>query len=88
MSSKNMSRKEFLTLLGGEGTLFLFGGGFARRGGSLNSLSNKYNRNGIGASGSNINSNTQLAYAQTSGNWLPVQSSTSIVAIHTYLLLL
>jgi hypothetical protein len=76
MFTARMSRKEFLKLLGAGGGIFVFsmlGGGFFS---SL--LSNKHYRNGT-PSGS---SDTQLAYAQTSGSWLPVQSSTSTVAIH------
>jgi hypothetical protein len=76
-----MSRKDFLKLLGAGGTLLLFGGfagGGVGVGGILNSLFNKYNRN-------SSSSSTQLAYAQTSGSWLPVQSSTTAVAIHIYL---
>jgi hypothetical protein len=86
MSSKNMSRKEFLKLLGAGGTLLLFGGFAGGGAGILNSLFNKYNRNSSGTGdGGDSSSSTQLAYAQTSGSWLPVQTSTTAVAIHSSL---
>lgn len=76
-SDRRISRRDFLKLLGAGGSVLLFG--WFAGGGILTSLLSK-NRNG--GSGS---STAQLAYAQSSGSWLPVQSSTSTVAIHTAL---
>jgi hypothetical protein len=76
-TDRRISRRDFMKLLGAGGTILLFGwfaGGGGRGGGSLISLLNK-DRNGS-------NNAAQLAYAQSSGTWLPVQSSTSTVAIH------
>ena len=77
-SNRRITRREFLELLGAGGTVLLLGW-FAGEG-SLMSLLFK-NRNGDNSS----SSTAQLAYAQSSGSWLPVQSSTSTVAIHTAL---
>jgi hypothetical protein len=79
MLTNRISRSEFLKLLGAGGTVLLFG--WFTGGGSLISLLNKY-MNGAGGVGSSTSSTTQLAYAQSSGSWLPVKSSTSTVAIH------
>jgi len=69
-----------MKLLGAGGTVLLFG--WFAGDGSLMSILSK-NRNGDNSSSSS--STAQLAYAQTSGSWLPVQSSTSTIAIHTAL---
>ena len=84
MSNKRrISRIEFLKLLGAGGTVLLFG--WFAGDGSLMSILSK-NRNGDNSGGgSGGGSTAQLAYAQTSGSWLPVQSSTSTIAIHTAL---
>ena len=72
MSGDRISRRDFLKLFGSGATVFLLGWFF---GGSSNSFLNNYRKD-------NISNGAQLAYAQTSGGWLPVQSSTSTVAIH------
>ena len=72
MSGDRISRRDFLKLFGSGATVFLLGWLF---GGSSNSFLNNYRKD-------NISNGAQLAYAQTSGGWLPVQSSTSTVAIH------
>ena len=76
-SDRHISRREFMDILGAGGTVLLLG--WLAGDGSLRSLLFK-NRNG-----DNSSSTAELAYAQTSGSWLPVQSSTSTVAIHTAL---
>ncbi len=79
-SDRYISRREFMKLLGAGGTVLSLG--WLAGEGSLISLLFK-NRNGDNNNTSD--STAQLAYAQTSGSWLPVQRSTNTVAIHAAL---
>ncbi|HKR72581.1 MAG TPA: twin-arginine translocation signal domain-containing protein, partial [Candidatus Nitrosocosmicus sp.] len=82
-NNRRISRRDFLELLGAGGTV-LFLGWFAGEG-SLFSLLFKNKNGNNGGVGSSSSINPQLAYAQSSGSWLPVERSTSTVAIHTAL---
>ena len=74
-----------MELLGAGGTVLLFGW-FAGEGSLMSIISKNSNGGNSGSGGNGGGSGTaQLAYAQSSGSWLPVQSSTSTVAIHTAL---
>jgi hypothetical protein len=78
-SNRRISRREFLKLLGTGAATVTFG--LFAGGGSLISLFKDWNGDNNGSGGGTA----QLAYAQSSGSWLPVQSSTSTVAIHVAL---
>jgi hypothetical protein len=77
-NNRRISRREFLKLLGTGAATVTFG--WFAGGGSLISLFKDWNGDNNGSGGA-----AQLAYAQSAGSWLPVQSSTSTVAIHVAL---
>ena len=72
MSSNHRITERVLELLGAGGNVLLFGW-FAGEG-SLMSILSKNNNGGNSGGGSGSGSTAQLAYAQSSGSWLPVQS--------------
>src|SRR5215210_5427079 len=79
MSSNHyLSRREFMELLGAGGVVLSLGW-LVGEGSLISSLFKNKNVD------NNSSSTAQLAYAQTSGSWLPVQRSTNTVAIHTAL---